>query len=106
MLRDDQNWHKQRSQYKAAVAALADPLRTRLVLVARAQSATLREVARTHAELAAIGLSQQYLVINGVLPAGQAEQDELSPQERQRREEVNINVHRAPEKDLEPGGYI
>lgn len=69
---------KQRSQYKAAVAALADPLRTRLVLVARAQSATLREVARTHAELAAIGLSQQYLVINGVLPAGQAEQDELA----------------------------
>ncbi|HDR2836403.1 TPA: conjugal transfer protein TraD, partial [Enterobacter mori] len=38
--------------------------------------------------------------------AWQAEQDELSPQERQRREEVNINVHRAPEKDLEPGGYI
>lgn len=69
---------KQRSQYKAAVAALADPLRTRLVLVARAQSATLREVARTHTELAAIGLSQQYLVINGVLPAGQAEQDELA----------------------------
>ena len=69
---------KQRSQYKAAVAALADPLRTRLVLVARAQSATLREVARTHAELAAIGLSQQYLVINGVLPVGQAEQDELA----------------------------
>lgn len=69
---------KQRSQYKAAVASLADPLRTRLVLVARAQSATLREVARTHAELAAIGLSQQHLVINGVLPAGQAEQDELA----------------------------
>lgn len=36
----------------------------------------------------------------------QAEQDELSPAERQRREEANINVHRGPEKDLEPGGYI
>ena len=36
----------------------------------------------------------------------QAEQDELSPADRQRREEVNINVHRGPEKDLEPGGYI
>ena len=69
---------KQRSQYKAAVAALADPLRTRLVLVARAQRATLREVARTHEELAAIGLRQQYLVINGVLPAGEAAQDELA----------------------------
>lgn len=69
---------KQRTQYKAAVAALADPLRTRLVLVARAQRATLREVARTHEELAAIGLSQQYLVINGVLPSEQADQDELA----------------------------
>jgi arsenite-transporting ATPase len=43
--------------------------RTRLVLVARAQRATLREAARTHEELAAIGLSQQHLVINGVCPA-------------------------------------
>jgi arsenite-transporting ATPase len=34
---------KQRSQYKAAVDALADPAHTRLVLVARAQQATLRE---------------------------------------------------------------
>ncbi|HVK55209.1 MAG TPA: arsenical pump-driving ATPase [Burkholderiales bacterium] len=69
---------KQRSQYKAAVDALADPLHTRLVLVARAQHATLREAARTHEELAAIGLSQQYLVINGVLPAGEAKQDALA----------------------------
>ena len=58
---------KQRAQYSAAVDALADPRRTRLVLVARAQQATLREVARTHEELAAIGLRQQYLVINAVL---------------------------------------
>jgi len=33
---------KQRTQYKAAVEALADPVRTRLILVARAQAATLR----------------------------------------------------------------
>ena len=69
---------KQRSQYKEAVAALADPLRTRLVLVARAQRTTLREAARTHEELAAIGLSQQYLVINGVFPADEAENDALA----------------------------
>jgi arsenite-transporting ATPase len=69
---------KQRTQYRAAVEALADPLRTRLILVARAQQATLREVARTHEELAAIGLSQQYLVINGVLPAEEAAQDALA----------------------------
>ncbi len=69
---------KQREQYRAAVAALADPQRTRLVLVARAQQATLREVARTHEELAAIGLRQQYLVINGVLPAAEAAGDALA----------------------------
>jgi arsenite-transporting ATPase len=59
---------KQREQYKAAVDALADGSRTRLILVARAQQATLREVSRTHEELAAIGLRQQFLVINGILP--------------------------------------
>ncbi len=69
---------KQRSQYQAAVEALADPLRTRLVLVARAQRGALREAARTHEELAAIGLSQQYLVINGVFPAGEAASDPLA----------------------------
>jgi arsenite/tail-anchored protein-transporting ATPase len=69
---------KQREQYQAAVQALADPQRTRLVLVARAQAATLREAARTHEELAAIGLSQQYLVVNGVLPADEAAQDPLA----------------------------
>jgi arsenite-transporting ATPase len=69
---------KQRTQYKAAVDALADPARTRLVLVARAQASTLREAARTHDELAGIGLSQQYLVINGVLPLAEGAQDPLA----------------------------
>lgn len=69
---------KQRAQYKAAVDALADPQRTRLILVARAQGATLREAARTHHELADIGLSQQYLVVNGVLPLPEAANDPLA----------------------------
>ena len=77
---------KQRTQYKAAVDALADPQRTRLVLVARAQQAALREAARTHQELADIGLTQQYLVVNGVLPASEAEQDTLAAAIRQREQ--------------------
>ena len=60
---------KQRAVYAAAVEALGDPTRTRLVLVARAQTSTLAEITRTHSELAAIGLNHQYVVINGVLPA-------------------------------------
>ena len=69
---------KQRAQYKDAVQALADPTRTRLVLVARAQAAALREAGRTHQELAAMGLSQQFLVINGVLPADALTDDPLA----------------------------
>jgi len=69
---------KQRARYKEAVDSLADPQRTRLILVARAQDSTLREVARTHDELAKIGLSQQYLVINGVLPRSEAAIDPLA----------------------------
>jgi len=75
---------KQRAQYKAAVQALADPGRTRLVLVARAQAATLREANRTHQELAAIGLPQQYLVINGVLPLEALQDDPLAAAIHQR----------------------
>lgn len=69
---------KQRALYAGAVAALADPHRTRLVLVARAQRSTLTEITRTHRELAAIGLTHQYVVINGVLPAAAAAGDPLA----------------------------
>ncbi len=69
---------KQRTRYSDAVAALGDPLKTRFILVARAQKSTLREAARTHEELTALGFAQQYLVINGVLPRSEADLDELA----------------------------
>ncbi len=69
---------KQREQYKSAVEALADSRLTRLTLVARAQQATLREVVRTHDELSAIGLKQQHLVINGILPETETVGDPLA----------------------------
>ncbi|MBW8073051.1 MAG: arsenical pump-driving ATPase [Ferrovum sp.] len=69
---------KQRTQYKAAVETLADSARTRLILVARAQCATLREAARTSEELFSLGLTHQYLVINGVLPSIDPSCDELA----------------------------
>jgi len=69
---------KQRAQYSAAVAALADGRRTRLILVARAQNSALREAGRTHEELAAIGLNQQFLVVNGLLPKEEAALDALA----------------------------
>lgn len=69
---------KQRSQYADAVQALADPARTRLVLVARAQRAALREADRTREELGAIGIARQHLVINGVYPPNAVAGDELA----------------------------
>jgi arsenite-transporting ATPase len=90
---------KQRTQYKAAVDALADPARTRLVLVARAEPATLREAARTHDELASIGLSQQYLVINGVFPTTATAQDPLA-QAICQREQLAMSKLPAALKDL------
>ncbi|MGL5290908.1 MAG: arsenical pump-driving ATPase, partial [Plesiomonas sp.] len=69
---------KQRSQYAGAVAELSDPQRTRLFLVARAQTSTLREVARTHEELAALGIVDQQLIINGIFPAAAVADDPLA----------------------------
>jgi arsenite-transporting ATPase len=69
---------KQRAQYQAAVEALADVRRTRLILVARAQNSALLEAARTHEELAAIGLDRQFLVVNGILPKEEAALDTLA----------------------------
>lgn len=69
---------KQRARYAAAVAALADPGRTRLVLVSRPQPSSLTEVARTSEELAAIGLRNQHLVINGFLAEADVGGDALA----------------------------
>lgn len=83
---------KQREQYKAAVDALADAQRTRLILVARAQQATLREVARTHEELATIGLTQQHLVINGILPQCETLTDPLAAAIHEREQAALQNI--------------
>ncbi|ECH0060551.1 arsenite efflux transporter ATPase subunit ArsA [Salmonella enterica] len=83
---------KQREQYAHAVEALSDPARTRLVLVARLQKSTLQEVARTHLELSAIGLKNQYLVINGVLPKTEAATDTLAAAIWEREQEALANL--------------
>jgi len=59
---------KQRTRYGAAVDRLSDPASTRLILVARPRHSALSEVARTAKELAAIGIKNQQLAINGMMP--------------------------------------
>lgn len=59
---------KQRDRYAAAVDRLSDATTTRLVLVARPRQSALAEVARTSVELASIGIKNQQLAINGMMP--------------------------------------
>ncbi|MFN7736898.1 MAG: arsenical pump-driving ATPase [Pirellula sp.] len=59
---------KHREQYSHAVAQLADGSKTTLVLVARPLPSALAEASRTSHELAAIGIANQRLVINGLFP--------------------------------------
>ena len=58
---------QRREQYLAAIATLSDPILTTLVLVARAEESALREAARASSELAALGVGNQRLVLNGLL---------------------------------------
>ncbi|MET7772725.1 arsenical pump-driving ATPase [Nocardia sp. NPDC005366] len=90
---------KQKAVYAAAVAALADPHRTRLVLVARPSRSALAEIARTRTELGNVGLSNQYVVINGVLPDATDTTDPLAAAIH-RRELTAIDTMPAGVRDL------
>lgn len=63
----------QEQRFRAGLDALADPERTAIVLVTRADVAALREAARTHGELRELGLPNQRLVINAVFHASSAD---------------------------------
>ena len=69
---------KQQKQYKKAVESLAQKDKTTLILVSRPQRASLQEAARTSAELADLGIHNQQLMINGILPHQIAAEDSLT----------------------------
>jgi arsenite/tail-anchored protein-transporting ATPase len=60
---------KQRTLYEDTVKVLSDATRTTMVLVTRPEPSSLTEAARTSAELAALGVRNQRLVVNGVFEA-------------------------------------
>jgi arsenite-transporting ATPase len=60
--------NRTRTMYAVALQRLCDPALTKLVLVTRAQPSSLAEAARTATELQQIGLHNQVLVVNAVLP--------------------------------------
>lgn len=55
----------QEDRFRSALRCLGDPARTTIVLVTRPDKGAIREAARTSDELAALGLSNQLLAING-----------------------------------------
>ncbi len=59
---------RQKALYAATVARLCDAAETRVVLVSRPEAAALREAERTRAELLDLGVRNQCLALNGILP--------------------------------------
>lgn len=59
----------QRELYEATLRALSDASRTTLVLVTRPEVTALNEAERTRGELAALGVTNQRLIVNGVFEA-------------------------------------
>ncbi|MFA9478728.1 arsenical pump-driving ATPase [Phycisphaerales bacterium AB-hyl4] len=59
---------KQKQRYADAVQALADAEQTRVILVARPEQSALAEADRTRHELSALGIANQRLIVNGVMP--------------------------------------
>jgi arsenite-transporting ATPase len=73
---------KQRVIYEQSVAALADGTRTTLVLVSRPQKAALDEAERTSDELAAVGVRNQRLILNGLFKAANSDPVALALERR------------------------
>ena len=81
----------QRELYEGATAALTDGRQTTLVLVSRPQKAALKEAERTSNELAALGVRNQTLVLNGLYRA-QLPDDEIALALERRSEEALLGM--------------
>jgi arsenite-transporting ATPase len=60
---------EQKALYDASLHTLSDPKQTTLVLVSRPERSALAEADRTRAELAEMGVTNQYLFLNGTFVA-------------------------------------
>ncbi|UJF17909.1 arsenical pump-driving ATPase [Vibrio sp. SS-MA-C1-2] len=83
---------KQRVKYANAISVLSDQTQTRLILVARAQSSTIKEAAKTHLELDDLGLKGQHLVLNGLYPTNRSDDDPLAEAIIKREQNVVANL--------------
>ena len=88
----------QEQRFREGLQALCDPACTAVVIVTRADRAALREAARTHDELLALGLRHQRLVVNAVFQATAA--DDAVAQALQRLGEEALGAMPASLADL------
>lgn len=78
----------QQQLYRNTVRALAAPETTTLILVSHPEAAALAEAERTSQELAALGVNNQHLVINGVFVATDRDDPVARAMERRSRESL------------------
>jgi arsenite-transporting ATPase len=93
----------QRDLYRAALAALADPTATILVLVSRPERTALEEAERTRAELAALGIANQRLILNGMFAARNGSDPvarALEARGRQALEEMPLGLKALPRSEV------
>jgi arsenite-transporting ATPase len=89
--------------YRDSLDALADPAVTTMVLVTRPEATALNEAARTSGELAALGITHQRLLVNGLFTASdRADPVALALEERGRAalESIPGPLGRLPRADV------
>ncbi|MBK9707111.1 MAG: arsenical pump-driving ATPase [Acidobacteria bacterium] len=98
----------QQEKYAAAVAALSDARLTTLVLVTRPDQGSIKEAERTSIEMEALGLRNQFLIINGVFhAAGQADPVAVALEKRgaQALAAVPERLRKLPHMEVSLRGY-
>ncbi|WP_232475077.1 TRC40/GET3/ArsA family transport-energizing ATPase [Neoroseomonas rubea] len=98
----------QEQRFRAAMEALCDAQTTKIVLVTRPDCAALAEAARSAGELAALGLANQTLVVNGVFRASRANDQVAQTIERAGQEalaEMPAVLRRLPRDEVPLCGF-
>ena len=93
----------QEGRFKMALATLCDPASTTIILVTRPETGAIAEAARTSAELGALGLSNQRLVVNGVFRASDpsdATAASLEDQGKQALSDMPASLRILPRDDI------
>lgn len=102
---------EQRGIYEKAVGALVDPELTLLLLVTRAEATALKEAARASDELAAQGIRNQHLIVNGIFTAtGEGDEVALAFEKRGRMAlgEIPPSLKALPRHEIpfRPVGFV